>query len=475
MSYEAVIGLEVHAELLTRSKIFCGCANAFGGEPNSRVCPVCFGLPGALPVLNREVVAQALRAAIALNCRVNARTKFDRKNYFYPDLPKGYQISQFDRPLAQDGWLELGEGRRVGISRVHLEEDAGKSLHELPGEEIAGTLVDFNRCGVPLIEVVFRPDLRTPEQARLCLEKLRSILEYTGVSDAKMEEGSLRCDVNVSIRPAGQDKLGTRAEIKNLNSFRGVQRALEYEIGRQNELVKGGGRVAEETRRWDESQGRTVSMRAKEAADDYRYFPDPDLPLLEVDTGWVAELAAGLPELPDDRAVRFVRDYGLSEYDAAALTQARATADFFEAACAAYSQPKTVANWLMGEVARQLNLTGRALPQLPVTPAGLAELLRLIDQGAISGKMAKDVLAEMGRTGKSPQAIIQASGLAQISDTAELEGIVASILDANQGVVSDYRAGKTQALTFLVGQVMKATKGRANPELANQLLRKALG
>lgn len=476
--WETVIGLEIHAELLTESKVFCGCSTQFGAEPNTHVCPVCLGLPGVLPVLNKKAVELAIKAALALNCSIAEYSKFDRKNYFYPDLPKAYQISQYDLPLGKDGWVELEteDGvRRVGIIRVHLEEEAGKSVHS--GENILGStysLIDYNRCGIPLIEIVTKPDIRSPEEARLFLERLKAILQYTEVSDCKMEEGSLRCDANISLRPAGSQELGVKTEVKNLNSFRAVQRALEFEVNRQRKLLDAGEEVVQETRHWNEARGITVSMRSKEEAHDYRYFPEPDLVPVEVERQWVEELRATLPEMPAARRQRFIEEYGLPAYDAAVLTSSRHLADYYEACAARVEDPKLASNWVMGELQGLLNERELDVKECPVGPEGLAELLQLVRNETISNNVAKDVLAEMFASGKSARAIVEEKGLKQISDTGALLQIVERVIEENPGPVEDYKQGKKKAIGFLVGQVMKATRGQANPQKANQLLREKL-
>jgi aspartyl-tRNA(Asn)/glutamyl-tRNA(Gln) amidotransferase subunit B len=475
--YETVIGLEVHVELKTATKIFCSCPTAFGGDPNTHVCPVCLGLPGTLPVLNRRVVEYAIKAGLALNCTIAEFSKFDRKNYFYPDIPKNYQISQFDLPIAKNGYIEIeadGIKKLIGVNRVHIEEDAGKLIHESAGASAGASYVDYNRSGVPLIEIVSEPDLRSPEEARAYLEKLKSILEYIDVSDCKMEEGSLRCDANVSLRPLGTEKMGTKTEIKNMNSFKSLQRALEYEVERQADVLDEGGRVIQETRLWDENRGVTVSMRSKEEAHDYRYFPDPNLVPLSVDRSWVEELKAGLPELPDARRERFIRDYGLSQYDAGVLTASRDLADYFERCVAAYPEAKTVANWVAGELLRLLNANNQGLKDSLVTPAHLTEMLKLLDNGTISGKIAKTVFEEMFITGKKAADIVREKGLVQITDEGALAAVVDKVMAANPQSVEDYRNGKEKAIGFLVGQVMKETKGKANPALVNKLLREKL-
>ncbi|GFN22255.1 Asp-tRNA(Asn)/Glu-tRNA(Gln) amidotransferase subunit GatB [Thermanaeromonas sp. C210] len=476
MEYEAVIGLEVHVELKTESKAFCSCTTAFGGEPNTHVCPVCLGLPGVLPVINRRMVEFGLRTALALNCTIAPMCKFDRKNYYYPDLPKNYQISQYDMPLARNGYLEIevdGEKKRIGITRVHMEEDAGKLIH-VEGPNGDYSLVDYNRAGVPLLEIVSEPDLRSPEEARAYMEKLKAILEYIDVSDCKMQEGSLRCDANVSVRPKGATSFGTKTEVKNMNSFRALQRALSYEIQRQIELLEKGERVVQETRAWDEDKQVTYTMRSKEEAHDYRYFPEPDLVPLAIDQEWIEKVRAGLPELPDARRERLVRQYGLPEYDAGIITGSRALADYFERAVALFPDAKQVSNWLMGDFLRLLNAQGLEPNQAPVTPENLAELLKLQEEGVISIKIAKQVFEEMFATGKGAREIVQAKGLVQISDVAELTPIVERVLASHPKVVEDYRNGKEKALGFLVGQVMKETKGKANPSLVNKLLKERL-
>lgn len=479
--FETVIGLEVHVELATRTKIFCGCPTGFGASPNTQVCPVCLGLPGSLPVLNREVLALGLRAALALNCTPAERTKFDRKNYFYPDLPKAYQISQYDLPLAVKGRvvIDLPEGvKSIGITRVHLEEDAGKLVHQSRGGQIggaSGSLVDYNRTGVPLIEIVSEPDMRSPEEAYAYLVALKEILMYAGVSDCNMEEGSLRCDANISLRPAGQAAFGTKVEIKNMNSFKNVRAALEYEVKRQTRMLNEGGRIVQETRLWDADKGSSHSMRSKEEAHDYRYFPEPDLPVFVITEDMLAAQRSALPELPRVRRERLTRQYGLNAYDAGVLTAERALADYFEEAVAAPAPAKTVCNWLTVELLGKLNAEGRSIAESPIAPRRLGELAALVETGKISGKIGKDVFAEMYATGKDPGAIVKEKGLSQISDAASLGKLVDEVIAANPGPVQDYRGGKAQSLGFLVGQVMKASRGQANPKLVNEILRERLG
>ncbi|WP_374018002.1 Asp-tRNA(Asn)/Glu-tRNA(Gln) amidotransferase subunit GatB [Paenibacillus thiaminolyticus] len=468
--YETVIGLEVHVELRTESKIFCGCSTAFGAPPNTHTCPICLGHPGVLPVLNRQAVEYAMKAAIALNCEIASVSKFDRKNYFYPDSPKAYQISQYDQPVGQNGWIDIeigGETKRIRIDRLHLEEDAGKLTHVDGGY---ASLVDFNRVGTPLVEIVSEADLRSPEEAKAYLEKLKAIMQYCEVSDVKMEEGSLRCDANISLRPYGQEEFGTKAELKNMNSFRGVQRGLEYEEERQADILDEGGQVVQETRRWDEAQGRTLSMRSKEEAHDYRYFPDPDLVTVVIDDEWKERIRATIPELPDARKARYAADYGLSGYDAEVITSSKKLADLFEDSLQYTKDAKAVANWIMGDLLAFLNAGGLEIEAVKLDGQGLGEMIGLIEKGTISTKIAKTVFKEMLESGKPPQTIVEEQGLVQISDEGAILVVVQQIIASNPQSVEDYKAGKQKAIGFLVGQVMKETKGKANPGLVNQLL-----
>jgi len=478
MNYEVVIGLEVHVQLTTKTKIFCGCSTAFGQEPNSQSCPVCLGLPGALPVLNYQAVEYAIRTGLATNCTIAPQSIFARKNYFYPDLPKGYQISQYELPTCQHGWLDIdGEWgtKRIGITRIHMEEDAGKLVHgEVPGSS-QSSFVDLNRAGTPLLEVVSEPDLRSADEAVAYLKKLHQIVVYLGVCDGNLEEGSFRCDANVSLRPVGQEAFGTRAEIKNVNSFRFVKQAIEYEIERQADLLDAGDKVVQETRLFDAQTGMTRSMRGKEEAHDYRYFPDPDLVPLEIDAAWIEAERAGLPELPDARCRRYQDELGLSAYDAEVLTAERPLAEYFEACLTLLpGQAKAIANWVMGELTRKLNEAGQPIDQSPVTPAGLTGLLKLIAAGTISGKIAKTVFDEMWASGGDPARIVEEKGLVQVSDTGAIEAIIAEVLAASAAQVEQYRGGNEKVFGFFVGQVMKASKGKANPALVNELLKKQL-
>jgi aspartyl-tRNA(Asn)/glutamyl-tRNA(Gln) amidotransferase subunit B len=477
MTYEPVIGLEIHAQLQTRTKIFCGCSTSFGAPPNSHVCPVCLGMPGALPVLNRATVDYAIKAALALGCDIQPLSIFARKNYFYPDLPKGYQISQYERPLALRGGLDItvdGRTKRVGLTRIHMEEDAGKSLHEGFPDSDRRTYIDYNRSGVPLIEIVTEPDMRCAAEAAEFFERLRDILVWLGVNDGNMEEGSLRCDANVSVRPAGQVMFGTKAEVKNLNSFRYLEKALEYEIDRQIDLFESGGRVVQETRLWDSSAGRTLSMRSKEEAHDYRYFPEPDLPPLVVDEARIAAVRRTMPELPEARRQRFVAAYGLPAYDAGVLTSSSGLANYFEQVAAASGNAKAASNWVMGELLRTMKERGADVAQVPLRPEALAGLISVVASGTISNAIAKEVFAKMYDTGRSAEDIVAAEGLAQNSDEGALLGIIRDVIARNADAAAQYRAGQQKTFGFLVGQVMKGSGGKANPKLANELLKREL-
>jgi len=474
MEYEAVIGLEVHAQLLTRSKIFCACPTTFGEPPNTQICPVCLGMPGVLPVLNRRAVEFAIKMALATNCRIAPESVFARKNYFYPDLPKGYQISQYELPLAEHGFLDIqvnGQRKKIGITRIHLEEDAGKLMHS---ESRPVSFVDFNRTGVPLIEIVSEPDLRTAEEAVEYLRGLRNILLYLEICDGNMEEGSLRCDANISLRPAGSTEFGVKTELKNMNSFRFVRQALEYEIRRQRALLSEGREIVQETRLWDSHQGKTFSMRGKEEAHDYRYFPDPDLMPVRIEPEWQEEMRLSLPELPAARSERFQQELGLPAYDAEILTSEKELADYFEKTLQEFPHPKKVSNWIMTESLRDWVRDFSGITYYQVTPTALAQLLALVDKGTISGKMAKMVFEDMKATNQMPEAIIKEKGLAQISDAGELEAQAQEILAAHPKEVAEYQAGKTKVLGFFVGQLMRRTKGQANPKLANEIFRKLL-
>ncbi|PEI68914.1 Asp-tRNA(Asn)/Glu-tRNA(Gln) amidotransferase subunit GatB [Bacillus wiedmannii] len=468
MNLETIIGLEVHVELKTNSKIFSASPTEFGAEPNTQTSVIDLGYPGVLPTLNKEAVNFAMKAAMALNCEIATETKFDRKNYFYPDNPKAYQISQFDKPIGENGWIEIevdGKKKRIGITRLHLEEDAGKSTHTTDG-----SLVDYNRQGMPLIEIVSEPDMRTPEEAYAYLEKLKSIIQYTGVSDCKMEEGSLRCDANISLRPVGQEKFGTKAELKNLNSFTYVQKGLEHEQVRQEKELLSGGIIQQETRRYDEATKKTILMRVKEGSDDYRYFPEPDLVELYIDDEWKEEIRASIPELPDARKARYVAEIGLPAYDAHVLTLTKEMSDFFEAAIEDGADAKLTSNWLMGEVLAYLNKQQKELKDVALTPAGLSKMVQLIEKGTISSKIAKKVFNELIEKGGDPEEIVKAKGLVQISDEGTLRKVVTEILDNNEQSIEDFKNGKDRAIGFLVGQIMKATKGQANPPLVNKIL-----
>ena len=478
MEYEVVIGCEVHVELKTKTKIFCSCPTEFGGEPNTHVCPVCLGLPGTLPVLNKKVLEYAIKAGLAMNCEIAHFSKFDRKNYFYPDLTKAYQISQFDLPICKNGYIDIetSEGKKkIGITRIHMEEDAGKLVHQ--GATIttsAGSLADYNRAGVPLIEIVSEPDMRSAEDVLAFLTNLKAIIEYTGVSDARMEQGSLRCDVNLSLRPAGQKEFGTRAEIKNLNSFRAVERVIKYEIDRQTDILESGGKVVQETRTWDDGKGMTFRLRSKEDSDEYRYFPDPDLTPIIVTDAYIEELRASLPELPQVKRARMIEEDGLPEYDAGVITASKALADFYDGVRAHYDDAKKISNWIMVELLAKVNAEGMELEAVKIQPEQMAALLKLVDSGDISGKIAKKVFAEMFATGKDPADIIKEQGLVQISDEDALKEMVSHVVEANPKSVEDYKAGKTKAMGFLVGQIMKQSRGQANPAVINKLLAEKL-
>ena len=475
MEFETVIGLEVHAQLKTRTKIFCHCSTEFGGPPNHHTCPVCLGMPGVLPVLNREVVNFALRTGLALNCKINPISRFARKNYFYPDLPKGYQISQYELPPCEHGFLTIdlhGTERRIGITRIHMEEDAGKNIHGEHGNPCS--YVDLNRTGVPLMEIVSEPDIRSPEEAAAYMRKLRSILRYIDVCDGNMEEGSLRCDANISLRPAGQKAYGIRTETKNMNSFKHVQKALEYEIKRQARILDQGGAIVQETRLWDADRGISISMRGKEEAHDYRYFPEPDLVPLHVDKAWIEEIRCALPELPDAKMNRFIKEYDLPVYDAEILTGSRELADYFEACNQLAQSPKTVSNWIMGELLREMKGDERGIRACPVTPEMLAGMIRMIEQKTISGKIAKTVFEEMYRTGKRPEQIVKKKNLIQVTDETEIIRIIDQVLTDYAPQVESYRSGQEKVFGFLVGQVMKASRGKASPALVNQLLKERL-
>jgi len=468
MKYETVIGLEVHVELATRTKIFCGCENKFGGEPNTHCCPVCIGMPGVLPVLNEKVVEFAARAGLATNCTIANFSKMDRKGYYYPDLPKAYQISQFDLPLCKDGYIDInvnGREKRIRITRIHMEEDAGKLLHDA----CAGTAVDYNRCGVPLIEIVTEPDIRSAEEAKVFLETLKSIMQYTGVSDCKMQEGSLRCDVNISVREEGSDQLGTRTEMKNLNSFSAVYRAIEAESERQIALIEEGGTVRQETRRFDDVKGKSYAMRGKEEAHDYRYFPDPDLVPITLSDERIKRIKESLPELPAAKKARYINELGLSDYDAGVLTADKDIALFFDACLEAYNEPKKVCNLITSDLLRLLKEDGILPENIPIKPEYVADTLKLIDDGKVNITVAKAVFEESFRTGEAPSSIVGRKGLAQISDTDAIRTMMRDIIAKNPGPVADYKGGKGKALTFFVGQVMKLTKGQANPQVVNAI------
>ena len=474
MEYEAVIGLEVHAQLLTKSKTFCGCSTEFGASPNAHTCPVCQGMPGTLPVLNKRVVEFAMIMGLATQCRIAPYSRLARKNYFYPDLPKGYQISQFEEPLAQHGKVEIevnGDLKQIGITRIHMEEDAGKLIHD---DFNPVSYVDFNRCGVPLIEIVSEPDMRSSEEAVQYLKKLHQVLQYTNICDGNMEEGSFRCDANVSIRPYGQTELGTRAELKNMNSFKHVQQALDFEIRRQRSILESGGKIVQETRLWDVTHNRTHSMRGKEESHDYRYFPDPDLVPIVIDDAWIEKIRQDLPELPDDRKVRFQKEYGLSDYDASVLTARRPVADYFEEVAGFVEDSKLAANWVMGELMFHLNKAGTEIEDSPISSSELADVLKMIGAGTISGTIAKTVFEEMFATGKSATVIVEEKGLIQVSDVDAIETLIRTVLEENPKEFQAYKEGKKKLFGFFVGCVMKQSRGKANPKVVNEMLRKLL-
>ena len=477
-AYDVVIGLEVHTQLLTRTKMFCGCSTVFGAPPNTQTCPVCQGMPGTLPVINRRAVEFGIKTSLAINCTVNADNRFARKHYYYPDMPKNYQISQYQEPLAVHGHLDIevdGAARRIGIERLHLEEDVGKLVHEGNLETAQSSQVDFNRAGVPLMEIVSKPDLRTSEEAGAYLRGLRAIVVYLGVCDGNMEEGSMRCDANISLKRAGATELGTKVEVKNMNSFRNVQHALEYEIKRQGRALDAGERIVQETRLWDPDKGQTVSMRSKEFAHDYRYFPEPDLPPLNVEARWIEAVRATLPELPAAKRQRFMKDFALTAHDADVATQSQAVANYFEEAAKGSSNPKAIANWVVNEVLRVVPLDDeKAIALFPVRPANLSGLVALIEDGTISGKIAKDVFEKMCRSGEDARTIVSREGLTQVADAGELGAVVDTVLDEHAKVAQDYKAGKKAAMGFLVGQVMKATAGKASPAVVNSLLAEKL-
>jgi len=474
MQFEPVIGLEVHAQLKTKTKIFCGCSTSFGAPPNTHTCPVCLGMPGVLPVLNKKVVEYTLRMAIATDCKIATKSRFARKNYFYPDLPKGYQISQYELPIAEFGHIDIevnDDKKRIGITRIHMEEDAGKLNHD-PDRPVS--MVDFNRTGVPLIEIVSEPDIRSSEEAGAYLRQLRSIVRYLDICDGNLEEGSFRCDANVSIMPMGSKTFGTRTELKNLNSFKNVEKAILYEISRQKEILMEGGEIVLETRLWDAAKNRTTAMRSKEEAHDYRYFPDPDLLPLVIDDEWIALVKKSLPELPETKKKRFINQYGLPPYDAAFLTSDWNLADFFEKCVKTFPDPKQVSNWVMGALSALLNAQGKTISQSPISSENLAGLLGLIDKGIISGKIAKTVFEEMAQSGKTPEEVVEEKGLVQVTDVSAIEKVVYDVLARSQAEVEAYKNGKTKLLGYFVGQVMKETRGKANPKIVNDLLEKIL-
>ena len=474
MPYEVVIGLEVHAQLLTQSKMFCECGTEFGLPANTQTCPVCLGMPGTLPVINQKAVEMAVRAGLALNCAVRTRNRFARKNYFYPDLPKGYQISQYEAPICEKGWVEVGvngAAKRIHIRRAHLEEDAGKNLHD---GGAGGSRVDLNRAGTPLLEIVTEPDMRSADEVVAYLKQLRDMLMYLEVCDGNMEQGSLRCEPNLSLRPVGQKALGTKVELKNINSFKFVKDALEYEIKRQTRVLNEGGKIHQETRLWNVEKGETATMRSKEEAHDYRYFPEPDLVPLSISGEWIEELRKTVPELPAARQKRFVSEYGLPEYDAGVLTTSKGLADYFESCMRLFNQPKTVSNWVMGELLAELNRSGTAVDRSPVSPERLVSLLKLVDNGTISLKVAREIFPELYASGKSPEQIVKEKGLTQVSDEGALEKIIDDVMAKNPAQVAQYRGGKEAVFGFFVGQVMKGSGGKANPGKVNELLKRKL-
>lgn len=468
MEYEVIIGLEVHAELSTRTKIYCGCTTEFGGDQNTHCCPVCMGLPGALPVLNKRVVDYAIKAGLALNCTINKETHMARKNYFYPDCPKDYQITQDDTPICSEGYIEIESDKgvkRIEIQRIHIEEDAGKALHREDG-----SYMDYNRAGVPLAEIVSRPDIRSPQEARIYLEKLKAVLQYIEVSDCKMEEGSLRCDANISLRPIGSAELEVKTEIKNMNSFKALEKALEYEIKRQKRELKNGNRIIQETRRWDDEKNVTTVMRSKEEAHDYRYFPEPDMVYLKIDDEWIDDIRRKIPELPDAKRKRYINDFALPEYDSEILTSSKALSAYFEKCIYHGGKPKDISNWIMGELMRSLNENEMEIEDVKIKPIDIVRLISLIDKGTISGTMAKKVFNYMFETGEDPESIVKAKGLLQVSDETEIKSMICKVIDENPQSVEDYKNGKAKAVGFIIGQVMKASKGRANPQIVNRLV-----
>jgi len=477
MEYEVVIGLEVHVQLLTESKLFCGCSTRFGEPPNQNTCPVCLGLPGVLPVLNKKAIDYSIKAALSLGCQIKRSCLFSRKNYFYPDLPKGYQITQYRLPLAEKGFIEIDSEngiKRIGIDRVNLEEDAGKLLHEGLSESDTKSYIDFNRCGVPLAEIVSLPEISSPQEAYQYLNTLKTVLRYIEVSDCNMEEGSLRCDANVSIRPKGSKEFHIRTEVKNLNSFKAVQRAMEFEVNRQKEAAEKGERIVLETRLWDERKQETLPMRSKEEAHDYRYFPEPDLVPVEIDDDWIDQIRRELPEMPGAKKERFIKQYEIPSYDADILTQEKALADYYEECVKSCQNPKAASNWIMGDILRELKKANIDIQECPITAANLGQMIRLIDQGVISGKIAKEVFEEMYRSGASAENIVREKGLSQITDDKLIREVAEKVIEENPQALEAYKKGKTRSFGFLIGQIMKATKGKANPQLANKILNQLL-